>query len=76
MLKVSASYLEKQNKIFLKKYFLGRCQCRNKKAFFTAQFSVKVLVYTIMDMNQLWVTNSQKIKIEVAGFPRLLLTLV
>ena len=38
MLKVSAFYLEKQKsfiKIFLKKYFVSRCQYQNKKALFT-----------------------------------------
>ena len=34
MLKVSAFYLEKQV-LFLKKYFLSRCQYQNKKALFT-----------------------------------------
>jgi hypothetical protein len=34
MLKISASYFEKQKKIFLKNIFLGRCQYQNKKALF------------------------------------------
>ena len=35
MLKVSAFYLKNKNVLFLKKYFLGRCQYQNKKALFT-----------------------------------------
>ena len=43
MLKVSASYLEKQKSFIPKKIFLGRCQYQNKKLCLLTQILVKVL---------------------------------
>ena len=68
MLKVSALYLRKNKKklLFIKKYFLGRCQYQNKKtlfsdAVFSEGFGLVIIPFQNISKNPLeYVTFRQK----------------